>query len=259
MNLHINVIRGCCVHGYFQQRGWEDVKHAKPLCIYANWAPFSNLNMNLAEMNLFTSSLLRDPTVFLHVHTSCTAAYTSSVHLCCAAGWDLRLMGASWDMRNCGFPMIWLFENVLSWHSKYCNNFWQRGSEASGACDFCADAKIRFWSICQRGYPVTNHKGLSHSLQEYLWILYRPFNLHYIALPPLSLFWQLKPTVSHGETCTCLSHLVSNVNIFLYEFPFCISAQTTARFSLFNTNRDGIFNQRILQKNKQNESLWDWI
>lgn len=61
MNLHINVIRGCCVHGYFQQRGWEDVKHAKPLCIYANWAPFSNLNMNLAEMNLFTSSFFMGP------------------------------------------------------------------------------------------------------------------------------------------------------------------------------------------------------
>lgn len=41
MNLHINVIRGCCVLGYFQQRGWEDVKHAKPLCIYANWLHFS--------------------------------------------------------------------------------------------------------------------------------------------------------------------------------------------------------------------------
>lgn len=71
MNLHINVIRGCCVLGYFQQRGWEDVKHAKPLCIYANRAPSSNLNINLAEINLFTSSLLRGQRVFLHMHTNC--------------------------------------------------------------------------------------------------------------------------------------------------------------------------------------------
>lgn len=71
MNLHINVIRGCFVLGYFQQRGWEDVKHAKPLCIYANRAPFSNLNMNLAEIKLFTSAPLRYQCVFFffaHAH-----------------------------------------------------------------------------------------------------------------------------------------------------------------------------------------------
>lgn len=73
------------MHGYFQQRGWEDVKHAKPLCIYANWAPFSNLNMNLAEMNLFTSSFFTKVS-FLHMHTNCTAASISRIRLCCAAG-----------------------------------------------------------------------------------------------------------------------------------------------------------------------------
>ncbi len=143
MNLHINVIRGCCVHGYFQQRGWEDVKHAKPLCIYANWAPFSNLNMNLAEMNLFTGSLLRDQSVFFffwHVYANCTAACMSSMYLCCAPGWDLRFMGATWDMWNCGFPMILLFNHVLSWHSKYCGYFRRRSSKASRAYNFCADA-----------------------------------------------------------------------------------------------------------------------
>lgn len=62
------------MHGYFQQRGCEDVKHAKPLCIYANWASFPNLNMNLAEMNLFTSSHLRHPRVVLHMRKKCTAA-----------------------------------------------------------------------------------------------------------------------------------------------------------------------------------------
>lgn len=170
MNLHINVIRGCCVHGYFQQRGWEDVKHAKPLCIYANWAPFSNLNMNLAEMNLFTGSLLRNQSVFLHMHTNCTAAYISSIHLCCAAGWDQRFMGALWDMWNCGFPMILLFDTVFSWHSKYCSYFRQPSSEASRAYEFCTDTNVRFWSLCQRGYPVTNHKGLLHSLKEQLWV-----------------------------------------------------------------------------------------
>lgn len=165
MNLHINVIRGCCVHGYFQQRGWEDVKHAKPLCIYANWAPFSNLNMNLAEMNLFTSSLLRCLFFFFCTCTPTALLLTlSSIHLCCAAGWDLRLTGALWDMWKCGFPMISLFHSVLSWHSKYCGYFRQRSSEASGAYDFCTDANVTFGSLCQRGYTVTNHKGLIHSL-----------------------------------------------------------------------------------------------
>lgn len=130
MNLHINVIRGCCVLGYFQQRGWEDVKHAKPLCIYANRAPFSNLNMNLAEMNLFTRSLPRNQRVSLHMQTSCTAAYISHVRLCCAVGWDLRIVGAHWDMWNNGFPVNLLFYSVLLWHSKYCGNFRQRSSGA---------------------------------------------------------------------------------------------------------------------------------
>lgn len=76
MNLHINVIRGGCVHGYFQQRGWEDVKHAKPLCIYANWAPFSSLNMNLAQVKLFSSSLVFCfvSLFFSHMHKKCTTA-----------------------------------------------------------------------------------------------------------------------------------------------------------------------------------------
>lgn len=75
MNLHINVIRGCCVHGYFQQRGWEDVKHAKPLCIYANWAPFSNLNTNLAETNSFLTCEGGPKCLCAQAHT---AAHTSS-------------------------------------------------------------------------------------------------------------------------------------------------------------------------------------
>lgn len=103
MNLHINVIRGCCVHGYFQQRGWEDVKHAKPFCIYANWAPFSNLNMNLAEMNLFTSSLLRDQSAFLHMHTNCTAAYMPSAHLCSCSWVRSEIIGC-----KLGHEKLWI-------------------------------------------------------------------------------------------------------------------------------------------------------
>ena len=137
MNLHINVIRGCCVHGYFQQRGWEDVKHAKPLCIYANWAPFSNLNMNLSEMNLFTSSLFK---VSFCTCTQTALLLTYQAFMPCS--WVRFEITALWDMWNCGFPMIFPFDTVLSWHSKYCSLFRQRGSEASRAYDFSTDANV---------------------------------------------------------------------------------------------------------------------
>ena len=131
MNLHINVIRGGCVHGYFQQRGWEDVKHAKPLCIYANWAPFSYLNMNLAQMKLFTGSL-----VFCFVSLFCF--FFSHRHIKCAAA-CLHIIARLHPGKReiCGFPVILLFVPVFMWHSKYCSYVWQRCWEASGAHDFC--------------------------------------------------------------------------------------------------------------------------
>lgn len=52
------------------------------------------------------------------------------------------------------------------------------------------------------------------------------FTLHYPPPPPWSpLLAAHKPTISYGGTCSCLSHLLSNVNILLFEFLFCISAQ----------------------------------
>lgn len=69
MNLHINVIRGCCEHGYFQQRGWEDVKHAKPLCMYANWAPFSQYEYEPCWNELVYQFTYEEPTChFAHAH-----------------------------------------------------------------------------------------------------------------------------------------------------------------------------------------------
>lgn len=154
------------MHGYFQQRGWEDVKHAKPLCIYANWAPFSNLNMNLAEMNLFTSSLLRGPKCLFclfYAHAHKLHRCLHGTHFCGAAGWDRRYMGARRDMWKCGYPTIFfsffffflLFDDVFPWHSKYCQA--AKLTQASRAYNFCTDANIRFRSICQRGYPC--HKS----------------------------------------------------------------------------------------------------
>lgn len=153
MNLHINVIRGCCVHGYFQQRGCEDVKHAKPLCIYANWASFPNVNMNLAEMNLFTSSHLRHPRVVLRMRKKCAAACLHIEHT------------AWWDIWGCGFPVFLPFDSIVlltQWILWVCLAARLGGKQSI----WFLNANIRFWKICQRGYCVTNPKGLSCSLLE---------------------------------------------------------------------------------------------
>lgn len=206
-------------------RGAERMSSMQSLSAYMLIAaPFSNLNMNLAEMNFFTSSLF----FFFSFCTRTQTALllTSSIHLSCAAGWDLRWTGALWDMRNCGFPMILLFDSVLSWHSKYSSYFRQRSSEASGgAYVFCTDANARFWSLCQRGYPVTRayhtrckkiygFKLTNPPLLEIIQSLQKglQFTLH-CPSPILLLLAAHKPTISYGETCTRLSHVVSNENI----------------------------------------------
>lgn len=102
MNLHINVIRGSCTRGYFQQRGWEDVKHAKRLCIYMQIRIlYCHLNVNLAEINLFINSL----NVLWHVHIDHAAADILSTRLCCVVGSEIA---------SCGFPNY----GVFVWHSK---------------------------------------------------------------------------------------------------------------------------------------------
>lgn len=132
MNLHINVIRGCCVLGYFQQRGWEDVKHAKPLCRYANWLHFSIWIPTLLKWTCLPVLCLffflnQGPKwacvcvcVFLSRPPGRTAACLHISSVRCGIN-GLRMLSAS------DSPVILAFDTVFLWHSKY------RGTSGSQA------------------------------------------------------------------------------------------------------------------------------
>lgn len=59
--------QGMLCPGYFQRRGWEDVKHAKPLCIYANWLHFSIWTPTLLKWTCLPVPSLCMPTFFFFV------------------------------------------------------------------------------------------------------------------------------------------------------------------------------------------------
>lgn len=94
MNLHINVIRGSCTRGYFQQEGLRGCQACKvSLHICKSGLLICHLNVNLTEINLF---ILFTKCLF----GMCTYAellLTYEAHIS-----DVGFMGANY----CEFPKI---------------------------------------------------------------------------------------------------------------------------------------------------------
>lgn len=90
MNLHINVIRGSCMRGYFQQEGLRGCQACKvSLHVCKSGLLLCHLNVDLTEMNLF----IRLTKCLRHVHELLLLLLTYKAHV-----YDVRFMGANWEL-----------------------------------------------------------------------------------------------------------------------------------------------------------------